>query len=327
MPDSRANPPKDAKRLEGAFWAKRPGILEHYASMTPDEIMVFDVLGLDVVTRPWFRPHDPATHFTTLTIRDIEEILPRSRGSVGGGIKALKERGWVTARGKRLYIKKFVRFAEKPARILDKPQGEQRPTPQQDAEILALILDTGDGEDGAAYILDKLARILDKAPPGLARILDTVRKLLEDLHEKKNKPSEIYEGLNMTEGDMAKVLSEADLLFTVRDFFHLVAERLGVIDDEGKPFPRALPTADKGRLFRAWADNGPFARRVVDEALASTLNEQKKKGKKLPIAYHLKAIANLQAVDGHKHPMVAEDKKGKGMVRRLAEGIMGRGRT
>ena len=113
------------------------------------------------------------------------------------------------------------------------------------------------------------------------------------------------------------------ILFSFADFLYLLAMKLRVLDQEGNPYPSGIPNADRGAIFSAWNDYGPFPRQIVEQALDSTLKQQDKKGEILPIAYHLKAIANLQVQDGHKHPLYREKPEGIALADELVDEILG----
>lgn len=292
--------------------------------MTPDEILVFDVLGLDVVTRPWFKPDDPSTHYSTLTTRQIEAILPRSRPSIMRGMRALKERGWLNVVRGKTYIVKFLKVTGNMVNMRDSEQKQELQEKQEAAGKVVNIWTNDQDEEALVNIWTLLVNIWDKQKSYVDQPIrfKDFRSLIS--LENKKELLEIYDSLNMRDGDMAKMASENDLLFSIHDFFLLVTERFGIVNSEGKPYLRGIPKSDVGVLFRAWHDHGPFACQIVEQALASSIAEQIKKGSPLPMAYHTKAIANLQAEEGHKYQMLRDDPKGKGEVKRLIEEFMGR---
>jgi len=92
------------QKLSGHWVAKRTGILEHYKSMAPAEIVLFDAYLLLANKQTWE---------CWRTIRQLQDILPMKRNTIIKAKKALIDRGWIQQIGRSgVFIPKLFRYAQ-----------------------------------------------------------------------------------------------------------------------------------------------------------------------------------------------------------------------
>jgi len=226
--------------------------------------------------------------------------IPLERGQLIFSIKCLAK-NWKWSRGR---VRRFLEYLVKEEMIEVNRGcigGDSKPYTQTDTPYSILTICNYD-------LYNPLKKETDTQT-------DTQRTPSGHLADTKNEVNEVNE--------VNEIINDDELIFKIQDFFDLVAHRLGVTDHEGNPYPRGFSKDDTGALFKAWGDYGPFPRQVVEQALDSTLKQQEKKGESLPIIYHLKAVANLQAQDGHKYPLYPENREGMALADELADKILG----